>query len=113
MHATKQAAEVVADAYISFNQNSPSDTLKQKVKPGLEAGSKQLESNVKWGKKSAVNSVDPKKIQKSFADSANFNAEIASMFPKSYERIAGLRQDLKIHHLDLMNTIKDVEILAL
>lgn len=34
------------------------------------------------------------------------------MFPKSYTALAKLRQDLKIHHFDLMNTIKDVELLA-
>jgi hypothetical protein len=34
------------------------------------------------------------------------------MFPKSYTAITGLRQDLKIHHFELMNTIKDVELLA-
>lgn len=34
------------------------------------------------------------------------------MFPKSYTRMVALRQDLKVHHFDLMNTIKDVELLA-
>lgn len=34
------------------------------------------------------------------------------MFPKSYENISKLRQDLKIHYFDLQNTIKDVELIA-
>ena len=34
------------------------------------------------------------------------------MFPQSYTRVVGLRQDLKIHHFDLLNTMKDVENLA-
>lgn len=67
---------------------------------------------MKYGEKVGKESVDPKKIQQSFADSAQFNAEIAKMFPKSYVAISGLRQDLKVHHFDLMNTIKDVELLA-
>lgn len=34
------------------------------------------------------------------------------MFPKEYETITKLRQDLKIHHVDLANQIKDVELMA-
>lgn len=34
------------------------------------------------------------------------------MFPKEYEVVTKLRQDLKIHHFDLGNAIKDVELLA-
>lgn len=34
------------------------------------------------------------------------------MFPDSYVSIAGLRQDLKIHHYELSNLIKDVDNLA-
>jgi len=51
-------------------------------------------------------------VKKTFADTAKFQAEIAKMFPKSYAAISKLRQDLKIHHFDLMNTIKDVELIA-
>jgi len=115
MRDTEEAAESVADAYIEFAAAKGAKavtTIKEKGKPALEKGSKQLAENVKWGKKSGDESVDPKKIQKSFADSAQFNAEISKMFPKSYTKIAALRQDLKIHHFDLMNTIKDVELLA-
>jgi len=34
------------------------------------------------------------------------------MFPEGYAELAKLRQDLKIHHFTLSNTIKDVELLA-
>lgn len=34
------------------------------------------------------------------------------MFPKSYKAISHLRQELKLHHYDLLNTIKDVELIA-
>lgn len=34
------------------------------------------------------------------------------MFPDSYISISGLRQDLKIHHYELSNLIKDVDNLA-
>lgn len=34
------------------------------------------------------------------------------MFPDDYAIVAKLRQDLKIHHFDLSNAIKDVELLA-
>lgn len=34
------------------------------------------------------------------------------MFPKEYAIVAKLRQDLKIHHFELSNAIKDVELLA-
>jgi hypothetical protein len=34
------------------------------------------------------------------------------MFPESYKRISAHRQDLKILHFELMNQIKDVELLA-
>lgn len=34
------------------------------------------------------------------------------MFPKQYEIVTKLRQDLKVHHFDLGNQIKDVELMA-
>ena len=34
------------------------------------------------------------------------------MFPKEYIVVTKLRQDLKIHHFDLVAAVKDVELLA-
>lgn len=51
-------------------------------------------------------------MTQSFADSAKFAAEVKQMFPKEYEVITRLRQNLKLHHFDLSNQIKEVELLA-
>ena len=69
MHGTKKATEDMFNAYIAMNAKSPAESLKKSGKPALENGGKQLTNKVKWGKKSADGSVDPKKIQGSFADS--------------------------------------------
>jgi len=45
-------------------------TLKTKGKAATTGGHEQLTKNVKWGKKSEKNSVDAKKIQQTFADTA-------------------------------------------
>ena len=34
------------------------------------------------------------------------------MFPADYAKVTKHRQDLKVHHFDLANIIKDVELLA-
>ena len=63
MRSTKDAAEAVADAYLEMNNaKAPVKVFKEKAKPALEAGSKQLTENVKWGKKASDGAVDPKKI---------------------------------------------------
>ena len=86
--------------------------MKGKVVPGLKGGSKQLDKNVKFGDKTTKGVVKPENVAKNFGDSAQFQAEIHSMFPKEYGVVSKLRQDLKIHHFDLANAIKDVELLA-
>jgi hypothetical protein len=75
-------------------------------------GNEQLNDNVKWGEKSGKDAVDPQKLKISFAESADFNAEIARFYPDSYDGLTRLRLDLKYHHYDLANTVKDVELLA-
>jgi N-methylhydantoinase B/oxoprolinase/acetone carboxylase alpha subunit len=56
--------------------------------------------------------VNPEEIQKNFADSADFQAKIARLFPTQYDKVQKLRQDLKIHHFELSNITKNVELLA-
>jgi hypothetical protein len=77
MHATYAAAEGVADAYVHLAGRQPAKALKEKAKPAMAEGTKRLEGNVKWGNKSEKSSVDPAKIQKTFADTAQFQADIA------------------------------------
>lgn len=83
-----------------------------KTKPALEGGAKALGDNVKFGEKTTKDTVKPEEVSKNFADSATFAAEISTMFPTEYGVVTKLRQDLKIHHFDLSNAIKDVELLA-
>lgn len=68
--------------------------------------------NVIWGGMVAKKTVDPVKLDASFNDSKVFAAEIAKRFPKSYKTVTSIRQDLKIHYIDLSNTIQDVSSLA-
>jgi uncharacterized membrane-anchored protein YhcB (DUF1043 family) len=75
-------------------------------------GVANLVKNVIWGGAVARKTVDPEKIDASFDNSKTFAAEIAKRFPKSYEIVTSLRQDLKVHHFDLSNTIQDVSLLA-
>jgi hypothetical protein len=84
----------------------------KKVNSGLSGGNKSLKDNVNFGKKTTDTAVKPENVSKSFADSANFAAEIAKWYPKEYNEVTKLRQDLKIHHFDLANAIKDTELLA-
>jgi hypothetical protein len=86
--------------------------MKGKVTPGLKGGEKSLKKNVEFGDKSTKGMVKPEEVTKNFGDSAQFAAEINKMFPKEYGIVTKLRQDLKIHHFDLANSIKDVELLA-
>lgn len=76
------------------------------------SGVGSLAKNIIWGGMVAKKTVDPKKIDASFDNSKTFAAEIAKRFPKSYKIVTQLRQDLKVHHFDLSNTIQDVSLLA-
>lgn len=78
----------------------------------LNGGNDQLKKNVEFGDKTTKGTVKPAEVTKSFGDSAQFAAEISSMFPEDYAVVTRLRQDLKVHHFDLGNAIKDVELLA-
>lgn len=71
-----------------------------------------MAKNIIWGGMVAKKTVDPAKIDASFDNSKTFAAEIAKRFPKSYKIVTQLRQDLKVHHFDLSNTIQDVSLLA-
>jgi len=86
--------------------------FKGSVAPALKNGNAQLDKNVKFGDKTAKSTVKPEAVTKSFGDSAQFAAEISKMFPKEYKIVTKLRQDLKLHHFDLANAIKDTELLA-
>lgn len=86
--------------------------LEAQGKPALDGAVDALSSNVQWGNDTVEGTVEPEEIKHSFADSAQFNAEIATTFPDSYNIVHKLRQDLKLHHFELSNTIKDVELLA-
>jgi len=98
-------------AILNLNKSGKVD-MKGKVVPGLKGGKDSLDKNVKFGDKTAKGTVKPEAVTKSFGDSAQFAAEINKMFPKEYKVVVQLRQDLKIHHFDLANSIKDVELLA-
>lgn len=108
MEVTKDAA---LELLTTLNKSAKLD-IAGKTKPALQNGSKALKDNVKFGEKTTTNTVKPEEVKKNFGDSAQFAAEIAKMFPKEYEVVTKLRQDLKIHHFDLGNQIKDVELLA-
>jgi hypothetical protein len=99
------------DAILELNKSNKIN-FKGSVAPALKGGNAQLNKNVKFGDKTAKNTVKPEKVTKSFADSAQFAAEINKMFPKEYGIVTKLRQDLKLHHFDLANAIKDTELLA-
>lgn len=87
--------------------------MKGKTNPALKNGAKQLSNNVKFGDKTTKGTVNPVEVAKSFGDSASFAAEIYKMFPKEYGIVTQLRQDLVLHHHDLANAIKDVDLLAM
>jgi hypothetical protein len=95
----------------AMNKSNKID-MKGAVTPGLKGGKDSLKNNVAFGEKTTKGTVKPEEVTKNFADSAQFAAEIAKMFPKEYQTVVKLRQDLKIHHFDLSNQIKDVELLA-
>jgi hypothetical protein len=99
------------EAILNLNKSGKVD-MKGKVVPGLKGGKDSLDKNVKFGDKTTKNTVKPEAVTKNFGDSAQFAAEISKMFPKEYGVVTKLRQDLKIHHFDLANAIKDVELLA-
>ena len=86
--------------------------VKGAVAPALTDGTKALTDNVKFGQKTAGATTDPKKLEKTFKQSADFNAEISLIFPKSYTVVKKLRQDLKVHQFTLSNLVKDVALLA-
>jgi len=94
-----------------FNKSNKID-VKGKMVPNMKNGSKGLKDNVAFGEKTTKGTVKPEEVSKNFGDSAQFAAEINKMFPKEYKIVTKLRQDLKIHHFDLANQIKDVELLA-
>jgi hypothetical protein len=56
--------------------------------------------------------VKPEEIERSFADSQQFNAEIKEMFPEEYVIVTEVVTALKLLHFDLGNQIKDVSLLA-
>ena len=114
IESSDQATDALIDAYVHLNSRkmNPADTLKKKTKPALEGGAKQLKDNVDWGGKTGKESVEPKKVQLTFADSQKFNTEIVDYFPSTYTRVTLLRQDLKVHHFDLLSTMQEVQLLA-
>jgi hypothetical protein len=63
-------------------------------------------------KKSTTGLVKPTELSKNFDDAAKFNAEIMEYFPTEAKRIELLRRELKQHHFDLANLIKDVYVHA-
>ena len=54
----------------------------------------------------------PGEMNKVFGSSARFAAQISDLLPHEYNTLIKLRQDLKVHHFDLSNAIKDVELTA-
>jgi hypothetical protein len=71
-----------------------------------------LTTTSKSDKKATTEVVDPKKLAKDFASAAQFNAELSQVYKEDYQKVHKLRQDLKIHHLDLSNAIKTGELIA-
>lgn len=67
---------------ILFLAKSKKVDMKGKVIPGLKGGKTSLEKNVKFGDKTTKGVVKPESVAKNFGDSAQFQAEIHSMFPK-------------------------------
>ena len=98
-------------AILNLNKSGKVD-MKGQVVPGLKGGKDSLTKNVKFGDKTTKSTVKPESVTKNFGDSAQFAAEISSMFKEEYRVVTKLRQDLKVHHFDLANAIKDVELLA-
>ena len=54
----------------------------------------------------------PDEIRKNFGDASRFNAEIHRYFPGQARVIEEQKRDLKIHHFELANLIKDVNVHA-
>jgi hypothetical protein len=61
--------------------------MKGKNIPALKNGSNQLSKNVEFGEKAGKTSVKPEAVTKTFGDSADFAAKIATMFPKEYAKV--------------------------
>jgi DNA repair ATPase RecN len=99
------------DAMLELVKSNKID-VKKSTMPALNNGSKALNKNVDWAARSSKGTVKPEEVTKNFSETAKFAAEIKSMFPKDYATITKLRQDLKVHHFDLANQIKDVELMA-
>jgi hypothetical protein len=83
----------------------------QVAKPLIE-GVAKVWTNVVWGDKVTVRTIDPKKIDAAFDDSKKFVAEIRKRFPKSYEIIAKNRQDMKLYQFDLVNIVDDLKLMT-
>jgi hypothetical protein len=78
----------------------------------LIQGVGKIASNLIFGKKITVRTVDVKKIDAAFNDSKVFVAEIKKRFANSYKVIAGLRQKLKTYQFDLSEIVQDVSLMA-
>jgi hypothetical protein len=81
------------------------------AKPIIE-GVAKVWTNVVWGDKVTVRTIDPKKIDAAFNDSKTFIAEIKKRFPKSYGVISKARQDLKAYQFDLSNIVDDLKLMT-
>jgi hypothetical protein len=91
------------------------DQAKAAKKGGLKAlqdGGKQQSKNVAYGKGTTDGTVKPKEITKAFGKSAQFAADVKDLYPNQYKELVGLRQNLRDHHFDLGEQIKDVEMMA-
>lgn len=58
--------------------------IKGSTAPTVNEGSKKLEGNVDFGKRTTEGTVKPEEVTKNFADSQQFAAEIKQMFPEEY-----------------------------
>jgi len=100
--------EAIEDLLTSMNGLN----FKGSTAPALKRGIGQLRSNSKEANKSTTGLVKPENIHKNFADATQFNAEIAKYYPAEARRIEELKRELKLHHFDLANLIKDVNVHA-
>jgi hypothetical protein len=104
MHNTAKAATASADALVEFaaaKSNKKMEILKNKGRPAVEGAQKAQIDNVKWGDKSGKDTIDTKKIARTFGDTRNFLADIKRIFPASFDAISKQRQALRDHHRDL------------
>ena len=71
-----------------------------------------LKENVEYADKTKETVVRPDLLARNFKDAETFQAELSKAFPMEYDTVHLLRQDLKVHHLELSNIIHDANLLA-